>query len=450
MSARPHLVVGVGVTGAAVAAALRRHAEPVLAVDDRPTDETRARATAAGVELVEAPTDAELRALVRGAVDVLPAPGLPGSHPVFAIARDERVPIRSEFDLAAEWDARPIVAVTGTNGKTTVVSLVREMLQASGVHAIAVGNTETPLVAALDDPSIDVFVVEASSFRLAHSVRFVPRVATWLNFAPDHLDSHADIRDYELAKARIYRDQSPDDIAIGNADDVVVARHLREAPARHVTFGLESGDFRVAAGVLVTAGGDQLLRVDQLPRSLPHDVANALAASATALAGGATLAGVQRALAAFRGLPHRVELVGEAGGVRFYDDSKATAPHATLAALRGFESVVLIAGGRNKGLDLGELASAASHIRAVVAIGEAANDVEQAFDGIRPVRVATSMDEAVQTARSLASPGDAVVLSPACASFDWYRSYGERGNDFQRAVAELEGVELANGSGAHP
>src|SRR5690606_27528987 len=152
----------------------------------------------------------ELRALVRGAVAVLPAPGLPAHHPVFALAAEEGVPVLSEFDLAARWDDRPVLAVTGTDGKTTVTTLVRDMLQASGLAAVAVGNTEVPLVAALDDPTVDVFVVEASSFRLDHSQRFAPRVGTWLNFAPDHLDSHPDLTAYEAAKARIWRDQAPD------------------------------------------------------------------------------------------------------------------------------------------------------------------------------------------------------------------------------------------------
>jgi UDP-N-acetylmuramoylalanine--D-glutamate ligase len=173
---------------------------------------------------------------------------------------------------------------------------------------------------------------------------------------------------------------------------------------------------------------------------MPHDVANALAASATALAGGATIAGARQGLLGFRGLPHRVSFVGEAGGVSYYDDSKATAPHATLAAVRGFESVVLIAGGRNKGLDLAALRDGAAHLRAVVAIGEAAPEIAEAFAGLRPVRRAWSMDEAVSVASGLARGGDAVLLSPGCASFDWYGSYGERGDDFARVVRALIGA----------
>jgi UDP-N-acetylmuramoylalanine--D-glutamate ligase len=183
--------------------------------------------------------------------------------------------------------------------------------------------------------------------------------------------------------------------------------------------------------------GAVLARVDELPRSLPHDRANALAAAAAAVAAGAAADGCRRALGEFRGLPHRVELVGEAKGVRFYDDSKATTPGAVLAALDGFGSAVLIAGGRNKGLDLSVLRGAAGRLRGVVAIGEAAAEVVASFAGACPVVEATSMAEAVGLAAAMARPGDAVVLSPACASFDWYPSYGARGDDFARCVGAL-------------
>lgn len=429
-----HLVVGLGITGRAVVRALIAHGESAVAVDDHPTDAGRRLCTELGVVLAEAPDPAQLRALVEQAAVVVPSPGLRDSHPVFVEAAAVGAAVRSEFDLAAQWDDRPHVAVTGTDGKTTVTELTRAMLAASGLRAAAVGNTEVPLIAAIDDASIDVFVVEASSFRLLHSGHYAPAVGTWLNLAPDHLDNHATIEDYVAAKARIWADQGPDQVAIGNADDPVVAAHLATAPARHVTFGLQAADHRLEGDRLVLADGSLLVTVDELRRSFPHDIANTLAAAASALHGGGTVAGAREAALAFEGLPHRVSLVGEAGGVRWYDDSKATAPHATLAAMRGFDSVVLIAGGRNKGLDLGDLAHEAARVRAVVAIGEAASEVEQAFDGRRPVRSASSMDEAVAEAAGLARRGDVVLLSPGCASFDWYGSYAERGDDFVRAV----------------
>lgn len=441
-----HLVLGLGVTGRAVLRCLVAHGEGAVAVDDRPSTAGRALAEELGVELVEAPNAAALAELVRRVDAVVPSPGVPDHHPVFAEAANAHVPILSEFDLASRWDQRPHVAITGTNGKTTVTELTRAMLAASGLRAVAVGNTEVPLVAAIEDASIDVFVVEASSFRLLHSAHYAPAVGTWLNLAPDHLDNHATLAAYEAAKVRLWADQRADQVAIGNADDPVVSAHLHRAPGRHVTFGLGlDADHHLEGERLVLADGSTLAATYELPRAFPHDLANALAAAASTIHGGGTAAGARDALLAFEGLPHRVSLVGEAGGVRWYDDSKATAPHATLAALRGFDSVVLIAGGRNKGLDLSELAGAARHVRAVVAIGEAGPDVALAFDGVRPVRVATSMDDAVDAAATLARPGDAVLLSPACASFDWYGSYAERGDDFVRAVRQ----HLA-GAGATP
>lgn len=430
-----HLVVGLGVTGQAVVRALLGHGEEAIVVEDCPTGASRRAARDLDVDVVERPTGDALAALLRGVDAVVPSPGVPDRHPVFRAAAEAELPVRSEFDLARQWDDRPLVAITGTNGKTTVTELTRLMLEASGRSAAAVGNTEVPLVAALEDASTEVFVVEASSFRLLHSERFAPDVGTWLNLAPDHLDNHASLARYTEAKARIWTDQRPDQVAVGNLDDAVVAARLARAPARHVTFGLTpAADHHLDGDHLVLAGGAVLAATDELHRSFPHDLANTLAAAASALPAGATVEGARAAAVGFRGLPHRVALVGEAGGVRWFDDSKATAPHATRAAVRGFDSVVLIAGGRNKGLDLSDLAQDADRIRAVVAIGEAAAEVAAAFEGRRPVREASSMDEAVEQAAGLARAGDVVLLSPACASFDWYGSYAERGDDFLRAV----------------
>jgi len=440
----PYLVVGLGVTGEAVARALVDHGHAAVVVEDRPTDRQAAVAAELGLEFLASPALDALSPAVAGAEAVLPSPGIPDAHPVFAMAREAGVPVRSEFDLAGAWDERPIAAITGTNGKTTVTTLVTDMLLASGHRAVAAGNTDVPLVAAIADPAVDTFVVEASSFRLGHTEHFRPAVATWLNFAPDHLDVHASLAAYEAAKARIWADQQPADLAVANADDPVVRAHGGAAP--RVEFSLLATEgFHVADGVLITDDGTELVAIDSLWRSFPHDVANSLAASATALGVGATLEGVRRTLVDFPGMHHRVELVAEHDGLRYYDDSKATAPHAVAAALAGFAPtaraasprgglVVLIAGGRNKGIDLSPLAADVAPVRAVVAIGDAAADVEAAFRGHRPVERAASMDDAVARATALARPGDAVLLSPGCASFDWYSSYGERGDDFVRAV----------------
>jgi UDP-N-acetylmuramoylalanine--D-glutamate ligase len=312
--------------------------------------------------------------------------------------------------------------------------MVTQMLQRQGLEAVAAGNTEVPLVAAIAEPSTDVFVVEASSFRLGHSEHFRPAVATWLNFAPDHLDVHASLSSYERAKARIWAELPPDGVAVANADDEVVMRHVPSG-VRAVTFGTQA-DYRVEAGELVGPSG-RLVSVTELGRALPHDLTNGLASAATAIAAGAELPAVRSVLESFRGLPHRVEFVVDVGGIAVYDDSKSTVPHATIAAATAFESVVLICGGRNKGLDLSALRQCAGHLRSVVAIGEAAPEVEAAFSGTVPVTVAPSMEKAVASAVDQAHVGDAVLLSPACASFDWYGSYAERGDDFQQLARRL-------------
>jgi UDP-N-acetylmuramoylalanine--D-glutamate ligase len=434
------VVVGFGVTGRAVTRALLDRGHRPVVVDDRASPEAVATTASWGVELVASPPPDRLGALVRASTVVLPSPGVPDHHPVFALAAAAGVPVRSELDLARWWDDRPLVAITGTNGKTTVTTLVCEALNRSGTRAVAAGNTEVPLVAALGDPSVEMFVVEASSFRLGHTACFRPRVATWLNLAPDHLDAHASLDAYVAAKAALWRDLQPGAVAVANAEDPVVMGHLPLAGGVEVvTFGLARGSWHLAGGWLRGPGGP-LVPTRALPRRQPHDLANALAVAATATAAGAATEAVVATLVAFEGFDHRVKLVAEAGGVRWYDDSKATVPHATLAAVGGFASVVLIAGGRNKGLDLSGLAAAAPPVRHVVAIGDAAGEVRAAFEGSVPVDIAGDMAGAVALAAAASRPGDAVVLSPGCTSYDWYRDYSERGRDFTRLVLAHLGV----------
>ena len=367
---------------------------------------------------------------------------MPEAHPVYGLAGQGGVPLVSEIELAGAAAARrgvPLVAVTGTNGKTTVTTLITEMLAAGGRRAVAAGNIGRPLLDAVFD-EVDVVVAEVSSFQLRFTETFRPRAAVFLNVAEDHLDWHPSFSEYVAAKARIFANQAGDDLLVYNGDDEAVAGASAAAPARSVAFTLRagvSGAWRLAGGQLCGPDGAPLLAAGDLARSGPHDVANALAAAAAATDLGAGDEAVTRVLASFSGLPHRVTPVGQSGGVTFVDDSKATNPHAALAALAGFDSVVLLAGGRNKGLDLGVLRGEAARIRAVVAIGEAADEVAQVFASMRPVRRASSMAEAVRLGAELARPGDTVLLSPACASFDWYSGYAARGDDFARQVAAL-------------
>jgi len=318
---------------------------------------------------------------------------------------------------------------------------VHAMLEASGVKAVAAGNIGLPLLDAVAGDA-HVVVAEVSSFQLALTRSFHPVVGAWVNFSPDHQDWHASVDDYRDAKTRLWANSGPGDVAVANLEDPVVmaaSARPRAQGAEVRTFGLFGGDYTLRGGELVGPGGVPVVEVGELARTMPHDLADALCATSTAMAAGASPEACRRALVAFRGLPHRVELIGEANGVRFYDDSKATTPGAVLAAVEGCAPAVLIAGGRNKGLDLSVLASAAPRLRGVVAIGEAAAEVAAAFAGVTPVSPAPSMDAAVEAALAMADPGDAVVLSPACASFDWYRSYAERGDDFARCVRALPG-----------
>ena len=443
------VVIGLAETGLAVTRRLRSEGWEVTVVEDAPSgnDAYADRAAAVrglGVRLDEAPTAAAVVVEIRRADLVVPSPLVRLDHPALVAARAAGVPVRSEIDLAGERAAVPIVAVTGTNGKTTVTTLTAAMLDASGRRVAAAGNLGRPLIDAVDDP-VDVIVAEVSSFQLACSETFHPHVAVVLAITPDHLDWHGSYEQYVDAKARITRCQNVDDVLVFDADDADAAAIAAAGRARAFGFSRRpdaTGRAREVDGRLLDTDGALLATVDDMRRALVHDRTNALASGLAAIAVGATTVGVRAALATYATLPHRVALVGEASGVQWYDDSKATNPDATLRALESFDSVVLLAGGRNKGLDLSVLGRAASRLRGVVAFGEAGSEVAKAFPDTVVVETAVSMHDAVHAAARLARPGDAVLLSPACASFDAYANYAERGDDFAAEVGKLlvEGI----------
>jgi UDP-N-acetylmuramoylalanine--D-glutamate ligase len=440
VTGRKVAVIGFGVTGRAVARALLTDGdEPVVFADGCSSDAEEAAASL-GLTVERTPAAASLSSRLAGCDLVVPSPGVPVGHPVYDAAAAAGVPVRAEIELAAKMARQAggpqLVAITGTNGKTTVTTLVTAILQASGRRAVAAGNIGLPLIEAIATGA-EVAVAEVSSFQLQFTETFRPEVSCWLNLAPDHLDWHPSLAHYRDAKARIWSNQGPGDIAIVNVDDPIVSGASQgiDDDVRVVTFSVrQNADFRVDGDHLAGPGGQVLIAVDDLPRALPHDRANALAAAAVGLSAGATLAGCRSGLARTPLLPHRVSLVGESGGVRWYDDSKATTPASVLAAVAGFPSVILIAGGRNKGLDLTTLTGTVPPVRAVVAIGEATAALQATFAGLVPVTAAGSMKAAVQAAAAVARCGDAVLLSPGCASFDWYPSYAARGDHFASIV----------------
>ncbi len=441
------LIYGIALAGDALAGQLSRRGWTLVIADDAATDAKRDLALALGVSLIESPTADEIATLVAAADMVCPAPGVPETHAVVLAALAADRPLRTEIDLAYEWEQqrpggpRPMLAVTGTDGKTTTTLLTAHILEAAGHRVAAVGNTEVPLAAALDD-DVDVFVVECSSFRLNWLQSFRAEASVWLNLAPDHQNWHTSMSSYEAAKARMWAHRRSTDVAIGWADDATVMDNLRAAGGCTRTFAAAGADYRIEAGNLVGPEG-VIAAVADMTRTLPHDLTNALAAAALVLeAGLATPADVQHALATFRHPPHRIEPLGTINGVQWFNDSKATSPHAALTAIRAFDNVVLLAGGLNKGLDLASLASEHEHVKAVVGLGRAAAEVTGPFEQYCPTRIATSMAQAVQFADELAEPGDVVLLSPACASFDWYPGggYPARGDDFKQLVQALHGT----------
>ena len=438
------LVYGVAVAGLATLKALLARGYEAVVVDDSVNPAKTAAVAELGCELIERPNVRDLGVLVSTCDFVAPAPGVPEGHSLIAETRARGIPLRSELDLAYEWESkrpggsRPMVAVTGTDGKTTTVLMTESILAAAGRRPVACGNTEIPFVEALD-MDVDTFVVEATSFRLAFVDSFRCAASAWLNLAPDHLDWHSSMSTYEDAKARIWKNVRSADAAIGFQDDPIVMKHLRSLDCRQVTVGSNAADYGIVSGQLVSPRGP-IIEVSGLSRSLPHDRINALTATALALeAGLADIDSAARALSEFRGPKHRIEFVLEDGGVRYFDDSKATTPHAALTAMRGFDNIVLIAGGRNKDLDLSPMADEIQRLRGVILIGEARDDLARVFHGRCAISMVDSMAEAVERASDVAEPGDVVLLSPGCTSLDQYGGYAERGDDFARCVKASAG-----------
>lgn len=443
------LVLGLGVSGEAAGRHLLGMGANVTVVDEADDAVLRERASGLSDALVVL-GDRTAGADTATAVDlVVASPGVPEHATALDAARGAGVPVWSEVELAYRLARAPILGITGTNGKTTTTQMLAAALSESGVRTTAAGNIGFPLVdAAVEDR--EVIVAELSSFQLRHVVSFSSPVAVLLNIAHDHLDWHGSFDAYLAAKARLFERQEPQDWAIHH-DDERCSQVAAGSGGSRVAFTAgppPSGGAGVADGAIVVPRG-AVVDVGALRARGKPAIANAVAAAAAAAAFGAPLEPVGRALAGFEPLPHRMELVATVGGVSFVNDSKATNPHAVLAALEGADRVVLIAGGRNKGLDLSVLTVAAGAVRAVVAIGEAGPAIADLFaaEGVAAER-AGSMDEAVARAAALGEPGDTVLLSPGCASFDMFADYKARGEAFRAAVKRLGPAPGAGGGNA--
>ena len=430
---------GLGVAGLAVANALHERGETVILADDEATKQHEDFARALNCELIDATDETAVVSTLKRITRLAPAPGISESHHVMATAKQMGLTISSELELAYNIEElriggpRPLLGITGTDGKTTTTLMTAAMLHAAGHKSLSVGNTETPLIAALNTDT-QVFAVECSSFRLANCENFRTRASVWLNLAPDHLDWHTNMESYTAAKAQMWAHTRAGDVAVAPVDDAQILHVAHESTARTVTFGATQGDYHAQDGRLNSPHGS-IMNIADMKRAMPHDITNALAAAAISIESGLVEPShVARALAEFDNAPHRIEFVETIDGVRWFNDSKATSPHASAVAIKSFQNIVLIAGGRNKGLDLSELANQPKRVKAVVAIGDDALEIETAFDGVCRVVHGGSMQEAVRLARSLAVSGDVVLLSPACTSYDWYNNYMERGNDFMHCV----------------
>lgn len=457
MSARPDnrpkaLVYGLAVAGVSTVRALLRHGHDVIAADDTITPERLATAAEIGVELI----DSSVRSvdeLLDGCSMLCPAPGVPETHPIIEAALARGIEIVSEIELAYRWEQqrpggpRRMLAVTATDGKTTTSKLAVHLLEAAGVRSIDAGNTDTPLVDALDavdevgNERYDAFVVECSSFRLAWTPTFRADAAAWLNLQPDHLNWHRSMNAYEAAKAQVFANQTAADVAIGFAEDPVVMAWLAQAPGRQCSFGGPDADYRVENATLVGPNGT-IAPLRSLRRRLPHDVTNALAASALVLETGlADAAAVASGLATFVGPPHRLERIATINGIDWYNDSKATTPHAAAAAIRSFERIVLIAGGADKGVALSSMAAEPERFAGVIGLGATAPNIVELFiaAGVNAERVVDvqTLERAVTQAAEWAGDGDVVLLSPGCASLDQFASFEVRGDTFRRLVAAL-------------
>jgi len=434
------LVFGLGATGLSIARYLARNAADAIYVDSReqPPGLTALQEICPDAEVILGDTgDTLLKSVSR----IIASPGIPDSDPLLVAARDKGIDVISDIELFVAEAAAPLVVVTGSNGKSTVTTLLSLMCEAAGKTGLAGANLGVPALDLLLEDEPDFYILELSSFQLQRTRHLPARVAVLLNVSPDHLDWHASEAEYRAAKYRVF--EQAEAAVFNRADDEVEAQLPENVPT--LSFGLDepAGDeygLRMDEGEVFLARGEQLLlSAADIALVGTHNQANSLAALAVGQLLGLDISPMLQVLNEFPGLPHRMQAVGEFRGIRFINDSKATNVGAAIASVESIGgAVVLIAGGQGKGGDFDKLAKATcGRLRAVILIGEDAPGLEAAFADLAPTEQAGDMHAAVLCALEYAESGDTVLLAPACASFDQYPNYQARGDDFSRVVEAL-------------
>ena len=438
------VVAGAARSGVAAARLLVRRGASVTLSEAREQADNTAELETAGVTIE---LGGHTQATFSGADLIVLSPGVPANHPVIEAARRAGVPVMGELELASRWLSGRIVAITGTKGKSTTTTLAGRMLEAGGHRVLVGGNIGYALSAQVDESTADtIHVVEASSFQLESTETFHPWIAVLLNFSPDHLDRHASVDEYGAAKARVFANQTAADWSVLNADDPAALALATPGRAARLLFSMED---RLPEGVAIeadtivrrTAGGSHpLVPLSSIRLLGRHLIADVMAAAAVASIAGVDPSAMVAAVQGFTGLEHALEPVTEIGGVQFVNDSKATNVEAAKRAIESFDGgLVVILGGRYKGGDFSDLAEPLSARGAtVVAIGEARERIATALEEKTPVHMADDMSSAVRKAFASTGPGGTVVLAPACASFDMFRDYAERGRVFKQETLRLQ------------
>ncbi|MBI3910448.1 MAG: UDP-N-acetylmuramoyl-L-alanine--D-glutamate ligase [Armatimonadetes bacterium] len=458
-SGRTIAIIGAAATGRAAAPVLARRGARVVVYDAKSKAELGDAVTClrtAGIDLHLGDPDYPG---IEAADLVIPSPGVRADAPVLLAARARGVPVLSEIEIAYRLSRAPIIGITGTNGKTTTVLMTAAALRQAGFDVLVAGNTlaggfQVPLIQAADQARPEQWLVaEISSFQLEWVQCFAPRVAVITNITQDHLDRHGTPETYVAAKARLLDAQGPDDWAVLNADNATTAALAPQVRSRRLWFtrshvpdqgGWVERRIPTLSGWLrlcVAGEVEDLMPASALRMPGEHTVENALAAACAARAAGAPAAAIARALAAFSGVPDRLEYVATLRGVDYVNNSMCTNVDAAVRSIRAYDRpLIVIAGGRDKGSDFAPLGEAlAERARALVTIGEHGGRIAAAARaaGLIQIESARSMEEAVRTAAALAWPGDVVLLAPGCASFDWFRGFEHRGQAFREAVAAL-------------